>query len=146
MKKTTFITAILLLLVSLTACGSKNRHPNVFLIPEDYNGWVQIIYNQKGFENIKNLEGKNIYQIPESGILKTSTEDAEYGVASDEYYFLSEQGERKKIDTDKMIHGHNLGSGESGNKELPTVQSFFVGTQDELKNTPNPGYPEDQLN
>lgn len=100
-------------------------------------GWVQIIYNQEGLNAIEKDNGKNIFTIPESGVLKTSTSDAEYGAASDEFYYYDEQIKQQKLDVEKMIHGQNIGKGESadstGKTIEPTVQSFFVGTETELQ-------------
>ncbi|WP_425355108.1 DUF6843 domain-containing protein [Paenibacillus silagei] len=39
-------------------------------MPNNYVGWVQIIYNQEGFTAIKQANGRNIFTIPESGVLK----------------------------------------------------------------------------
>ncbi|MFC6652156.1 DUF6843 domain-containing protein [Paenibacillus rhizoplanae] len=138
-----FIPLILLALI-LVACSSNKSNLNTYLIPENYVGWVQIIYNQEGFDPIKQVNGKNIYTIPESGILKTST-PVEYGVSFDEFYYYDGQNRQQKIDVDQMIHGHHIGDGESVNSsgkiEGPTVQEFFVGTETELQNTPDPEYP-----
>ncbi|NQX49804.1 hypothetical protein HQN87_31375 [Paenibacillus tritici] len=100
-------------LLILVACSSNKSNLNTYLIPENYVGWVQIIYNQEGFDPIKQVNGKKNTQ--------------------------------QKIDVDQMIHGHHIGDGESVNSsgkiEGPTVQEFFVGTETELQNTPDPEYP-----
>ncbi|KWX74379.1 hypothetical protein AMQ84_20485 [Paenibacillus riograndensis] len=147
MRKALLILIPLLLI--LGSCSSNKRNPNLYLIPKNFVGWVQIIYNQEGFAEVKKTNGKNIYTIPESGILKTSTPDAEYGVASDEFYYYDEQNKQQKLNVDKMIHGQNIGKGESadssGKTNGPAVQSFFVGTENDLQNMPYPGYPDDLL-
>ncbi|ETT79751.1 hypothetical protein C173_01292 [Paenibacillus sp. FSL R7-277] len=143
MKKTLLLLIPLILI--LASCSSNKSNLNTYLIPKNYVGWVQIIYNQEGFTAIKQANGRNIFTIPESGVLKTSTPDVEYGISFEEFYYYDEQNKQQKLDVDQMIHGHTIGDGESvtssGTIEGPTVQSFFVGTEAELKNTPDPGYP-----
>ncbi|MEK3879844.1 DUF6843 domain-containing protein [Paenibacillus sp. FSL M7-0420] len=143
MKK--LLLLLLPLLLLFVSCSSNKRTPNTYLIPKNYVGWVQIIYNQEGFNAIEKVNGRNIFTIPESGVLKTSTPSAEYGVAIDVFYYYDEQNTQEKIDVDQMIHAHTIGDGESVNSsgkiKGPTVQSFFVGTEAELKNTPDPDYP-----
>lgn len=147
MKKA--ILLLIPLLLVLVSCSSNKRSPNTYLIPQNYVGWVQIIYNQEGLNAIEKDNGRNIFTIPESGVLKTSTPDAEYGVASDEFYYYDEQNKQHKLDVEKMIHGQNIGKGESvdsnGKNNSPTVQGFFVGTETELQNTPYPGYPDELM-
>ncbi|MEK3876483.1 DUF6843 domain-containing protein [Paenibacillus sp. FSL M7-0420] len=147
MKKLLLLFVPLVLL--LASCNSNKSKLNTYLIPNNYVGWVQIIYNQEGFNAIKQDHGRNIFTIPESGVLKTSTPDVEYGISFEEFYYYDEQNKQQKLDVDQMIHGHTIGDGESvsssGTIEGPTVQSFFVGTEAELKNTPNPDYPVETL-
>ncbi|MBP2112054.1 DUF6843 domain-containing protein [Paenibacillus silagei] len=143
MKKTLLLLIPLILI--LASCSSNKSNLNTYLIPKNYVGWVQIIYDQEEFNAIEQDHGRNIFTIPESGVLKTSTPDVEYGISFEEFYYYDEQNKQQKLDVDQMIHGHTIGDGESvtssGKIEGPTVQSFFVGTEAELKNTPDPGYP-----
>ena len=145
MKKTLFLLIPLLLVLVLVFCSTTKRNPNIYLIPNNYVGWVQIIYNQEGFDAIEKNNGKNIFTIPESGILKTSTPDVEYGISFEEFYYYDEQNKQQKLDVDQMIHAHTIGDGESvsssGKIVGPTVQSFFVGTEAALQNIPDPRYP-----
>jgi hypothetical protein len=43
MKKIISIFFIISLL--FTGCSGKGRSPDVFLIPKDFKGWIQIVYN-----------------------------------------------------------------------------------------------------
>ncbi|MEK4043937.1 hypothetical protein NSU18_09755 [Paenibacillus sp. FSL H8-0048] len=113
MRKTLFLLIPLLLLLVLEFSSTNKRNPNIYLIRNNYVGWVQIIYNQEGFNAIEKDNGKYIFTIPESGVLKTSTPDVEYGESVS----------------------------NSGKIEGPTVQRFFVGTEAELQNHTAPDYP-----
>lgn len=129
MRKTLLLLIPLLLLLVLLFCSTNKRNPNIYLIPKNYVGWVQIIYDQEEFNAIKQDNGRNIFTIPESGVLKTSTPDVEYGMSFEEFYYYDEQNKQQKLDVDQMIHGHTIGDGESvsssGKIEGPTVQSFL---------------------
>ncbi|MEK4854613.1 hypothetical protein NST04_32570 [Paenibacillus sp. FSL H7-0756] len=62
MKKTLFLLIPLLLLVLLASCSSNKRNPNIYLIPNNYVGWVQIIYNQEGFKEFYYYDEQNKQQ------------------------------------------------------------------------------------
>ncbi|MEK4517315.1 hypothetical protein NSS64_18665 [Paenibacillus sp. FSL H8-0122] len=111
MKKLLLLFVPLVLL--LASCNSNKSNLNTYLIPNNYVGCVQIIYNQEGFNAIKQDHGRNIFTIPESGVLKTSAPDVEYGISFEEFYYYDEQNKQQKLDVDQMIHGHTIGDGES---------------------------------
>ncbi|WP_420800471.1 DUF6843 domain-containing protein [Paenibacillus piscarius] len=70
--KKTLLLLLLSLLLILVFWSPNRRHTNTYFIPKNYVGWVQIIYNQEGFNAIEVEQGRNIIKIPESGVLKTS--------------------------------------------------------------------------
>ena len=70
--------AFLLTIVFILQCSCQNRESEIFILPENYNGYVLVIFNQKDGEEPKYFEGKRLYIIPDNGILKTQFE-AEYG-------------------------------------------------------------------
>jgi hypothetical protein len=141
MKKIFIVLLIFSALIS--GCFTKERVPSVFLIPEGFKGWIQIIYNQKDYKPIPKKDGKLLYKIDKSGILKTSTKDMEYGWASDEFYFVNQAGNKRNIERSQMIHGESNGNKDNNGIQYPTVQQFFVGTQDEFNQSPIINYPMD---
>ena len=67
----------------------------VFILPKGFNGAVIIVFNQKdGIDDIKE-DGKFIYRIPSSGILKIKKELAP--IYKDWYYFEDAQGKRTEF-------------------------------------------------
>lgn len=115
MKKT-FFQLILLLLLLLASCSSNKRNPNIYLIPNNYVGWVQIIYNQEGFKEFYYYDEQNKQQ-------KLDVDQMIHGHTI---------GVGESVSSSSKIEG-------------PTVVSFFVGTEAALKNTPDPDYPVETL-
>ncbi|MBN6188692.1 hypothetical protein JQN58_17705 [Aneurinibacillus sp. BA2021] len=114
------------------------RDPSIFLIPQGYVGEVVIKYNDLSSPPLPK-EGKYIvYKIPKNGVLKTSTEKPQYGIAEDAFYYVDEKGNRiKKLDPVKEIHGYSTGSKEvikeDGTKIVyPIHENFLVGTEAQL--------------
>ncbi|MGG4048757.1 MULTISPECIES: DUF6843 domain-containing protein [Paenibacillus] len=145
MKKLLFVAALLTITMTANACSI--RTPNVILIPEGYVGWVQIIYSQPDGEKFEKRGGKNIIHISNNGIYEASALEPEYGTATDEYYYVDDNGNRKKIDMEELIHNHTIGEGSfhdnNSSKLYPKVEKFFVGTEEEAKKVPVPEYPGD---
>ncbi|WP_342477390.1 hypothetical protein NYE24_30535 [Paenibacillus sp. FSL H7-0350] len=111
MKKTLLLLIPLLLLV-LAFCSTYKRNPNIYLIPNNYVGWVQIIYNQEGFKEFYYYDEQNKQQ-------KLDTD--------------------QMIHRHTIGNGESVSN--SGKIEGPMVQRFFVGTEAELQNHPAPDYP-----
>src|SRR5690606_12413461 len=69
----------------------------VFILPHNFKGIVVIAYGQKdGIEDVIE-EGKLIYKIPPSGVLKLRREEVTTRSKS-WYYFVDDQGKRTTID------------------------------------------------
>lgn len=70
--------------------------PEVFLIPDNYRGRVNIIYKKGcGIELKKNDEGL-VYKIPNDGILILSNEQ-KFGFIEHNYYLVDENGNRTEL-------------------------------------------------
>jgi hypothetical protein len=127
----------------------------VFLIPKDYRGTVNIIYGQKCGVKL-NVENDTLtYNIPKDGILIISNE-YKSGYIDHAYYFVDKQGNKKLIDkmdvrdfneeytTEKNQHEpsrNKLGifgwgtivSFENSKNESRTFQEFHVSTYEDLE-------------
>ncbi|WP_166240896.1 DUF6843 domain-containing protein [Paenibacillus turpanensis] len=141
------LSLVLMAVFVASGCTRDVREPSMFLIPEGYTGWIQIIYNQ---EDAKPLvkEGSFIrYDIPEDGILRTSTKQLQFGSAIDYYVYVDGEGRRKPIPF-ALIQGNHNGKMESYQKPPvrmlggPIVQRFFIGTDEELEQVGPPPLPE----
>jgi hypothetical protein len=89
---------------------SQLQEPQVWvtLIPENYTGAVYIIFNQQDGAEPEVENGKYIYRIPGSGILKTKAKFDNH-VHLKEFYYISDKGERRKLDYLYPTGGPHLG-------------------------------------
>ncbi|WP_046215922.1 DUF6843 domain-containing protein [Paenibacillus wulumuqiensis] len=137
----------LITIIILTMIFTNSRRASVYLIPENYRGWVQIIYNQQSYPPIDTSLTKATFSIGSYGVLRTSTPEVSEGIAEDQYYWVDAQGERTPIDTQKLIHGKSVrSSGTDGTEQdsETVAEEFFVGTEEVYKQTPAPSL-EDHL-
>jgi hypothetical protein len=109
--------------------GINKQKSHIYVMPSGYMGWVQVIYNQKDSPAFPK-EGKAfLHNIPQDGVLQTSSPATSGGMT---FYYVDEQGERNEIGSN-MIHGQSIGTKEIKLSDGTTVQanvnSFFVGTE-----------------
>ncbi len=139
-KKKAFAVGLLALLLIIAAFytlqrSERTRHPNKFLIPAGYTGWVIIEHGVKGAPLTK-LEGNYlVYRFPANGRIKTST-PIEYGVAADKaYYVLPDHLVRipdawpaKHTASDVLVW--DLGTeGAAPEDGIPLIEFTFIGTE-----------------
>ncbi|QDH20382.1 DUF6843 domain-containing protein [Saccharibacillus brassicae] len=144
MKKIAIIWIGLLLV--LTVGCSERRPASVYLIPEGYEGWVLIDFDQAGAPEIPLEDGKGIFKIGSDGTLDTSTPEPARGKAEDEYYWVDGQGNRSAIeDITEVIQDPSIGTRSNGKgaegHPLPgkkLVEQFFVGSLERMEHYPNP--------
>ncbi|SEP92344.1 DUF6843 domain-containing protein [Flavobacterium urocaniciphilum] len=99
-----------------------------FLIPKNYNGKVQIIYNSNCWSKIEYKNGIRIYRIPKNGILFTSSEDQQ-GIINQKYFFVDEKNNKKEI-TQFDVRDFNEEWTTEKNQNEPSRDSigiFFAG-------------------
>lgn len=111
----------------------------VYIIPQNFKGIVVIAYDQKdGIEDIIE-DGKLIYRIPHSGVLKLKRQEATT-LSKSWYYFENEQGKRTvlyycsppcedmKNNPDKFFaYGKSNGGYENEGEQID-MTTFLVGT------------------
>lgn len=127
----------------------------VFLIPEDYRGTVNIVYGQKCGLKISIENDTMIYKIPQDGILIIKNE-FESGYIDHTYYLVDKKGNKKLIDkmdvrdfneeytTEKnpnepprnklgIFDWGTTGSFENSKNESRNFQEFHVSTYEDLE-------------
>lgn len=120
---------------------SDRTNPRDILIPEGYRGKIYIIFEQPCGVEISEENGREIYKIPESGVLICKNKE-EKGITDYNYFFISDSGERRAIPynyTDSenrntvIIQG--AGNGTVSGTDVPqhTYESFIVTSIDSLK-------------
>ncbi|QHW29373.1 hypothetical protein GZH47_00035 [Paenibacillus rhizovicinus] len=72
---------------------------DIYLIPEGFEGDIQVNYNVQGAPALEK-EGKyDVIPIGIDGTYNTSNPDMEYGLVTDQYFYVSHEGKRTPIDT-----------------------------------------------
>jgi len=89
------LTFFLLIFTTLTSCGHKVRE--TFLIPEGFEGRINVIFNQLEGDAVKIVNERRIYNIPNDGILVTSSK-IETGWLDQEYFYVDRLGNKTRID------------------------------------------------
>lgn len=144
----TLLTAwIALSLAGMAPAVPMVRHPNRFLLPDGYVGWVDILYDQHDGPALPPIDGKRVLTIPATGLLKTVS-SAEEGWGSDEYFYLSPDGRSRSLPQAAMGKGGMIwDEGFSGNHarhSLARRESFFVGTEAQYRSNKQP-HPSERL-
>ncbi|MGG4034928.1 hypothetical protein ABEV74_14650 [Paenibacillus cisolokensis] len=127
------VVVVAAIAIGFGLAGSNKQKSHIYVMPDGYIGWVQIIYNQKDSPELPK-EGKAfLHNIPKDGVLRTSSPATSGGMT---FYYADEQGKRTEISSD-MIQGQSIGTKEikrsDGTMEEAQVNSFFVGTEQQYK-------------
>ncbi len=113
---------------------------DIFIIPADFKGTIAVIYGQENSTEKEYEDGKRLYRIPQDGILKTQFklkgETANFG----EYYYLTDNGQRVRIEsipydnpfpdsTKIYVHNWQLGSASDSEGNKFKYQKATIGTK-----------------
>ena len=93
MKNIKHLSIFLSLFLFINCSKTENT---LTLIPDGYTGTIRILFDQENGTEIKYEGEKRVYEIPESGILKTKF-SPQFGYHFPEYYYVSKNGNRTKI-------------------------------------------------
>jgi len=93
----------------------------IYLIPEDFEGPVIIMFDETEGQPIKYEEKKRVYQIPDNGVLRTQFKDQDNYVHM-EFYYLSESGNRTLLED---VEIQLLNEAEKETKD-PKVYRYLV--------------------
>ncbi|MBK9730301.1 MAG: hypothetical protein IPO83_03265 [Chitinophagaceae bacterium] len=83
-------------ILSLIQCKGQPPEKSIVLLQEGFTGPVAIIFNQKDGLEPSIEDGKKVYEIPKSGILRTVIE-TNLRTNGNEYYYVNKNGERTLI-------------------------------------------------
>jgi hypothetical protein len=110
------------------------RRSSRFLMPDGYVGWVRVEFQSSGAPPAPVENGEYVFQIPPSGLLKTSSSE-QYGWAKDRYFYDSKNSARRLPDSGRehsLIWGKINGQ-ESTSQGSKTYEEFFVGTEQQFR-------------
>jgi len=129
-------------MLALAACKNDEAgEPSLYLIPKDYTGWVNIKYDKERGDKTTR-EGKYVvFKINKDGNCLTKSLLTHKGWATNQYYYVDDNGKRTKLHPGKRIHGATEGN---QNKNY-TEEHFFVGSAKEFSKSEDYRRTEKQL-
>jgi hypothetical protein len=81
-----FVLVSLLLQVSLTGCNREHPH-YVFVLPDEYVGWIQVVFDSPDAPSVEPDHGKFVLRIDETGVFKTRSLKYIFAGAHDEFFY-----------------------------------------------------------
>ena len=121
-------------LLALTSCQTETRRPIRYLIPQGYVGWVRIEFGIPHASALPVEDDSYLIRFTSEGYIQTSS-PIEYGAASDDYYYYSENGREPLPSTGwgkgGMIWGRSNGL-RVGAEDRP-YEHLFIGTEEQFK-------------
>ena len=127
------------LVALLSGCGV--RRGDTILIPAEFEGWVQIHYRVSGAPELQLRGGTNLIEVPNSGIVKTSSSRSP-GYGQDHYFSTDSLGGRVEIPSDGSSKSGRSVSGFLYFSSPAQVTIFFVGEPNRMSLYQQPT-PED---
>ena len=160
-KKAFAVALIVLTLITGVVCGlrsaERTRHPNKFLIPSGYTGWVVIEHGVKGLPPTKREGDYLVYRFPPNGRVKTSsplelgieqgnTQDKAYYVAYNSLTPIPDAWPAKHTASDVLFWYWGTG-GAIPEDGIPLIEADFIGTESQhtqAERGPGPNSEEEQ--
>ncbi|HEY1685793.1 MAG TPA: hypothetical protein VGG19_13590 [Tepidisphaeraceae bacterium] len=97
--------------------------------PSGFQGWSIIVWGVPDYPLLPKVSGKIIERFPADGIIITSS-TAQYGVASEEYYYIDANGQKLPL---RPIVGFGTdGSIVDGNRRMDFRQ-LFIGPRSSMR-------------
>jgi len=124
MRNQFFKYSLFFLLISIGLFFSLNKstEKDLYVLPNNYSGWICVFYNSKNKTPIKKIKDNySLFNIPENGILYTSSIDKDSISSHKEFFF------RQK---NKIIPAKNLkyGGGFYYQNNTENVSLFWVSS------------------
>lgn len=127
----------------LTSCNT-NGEQEIIVVPKNYKGYIIIVFNQEDGVPAKYEGKKRVYEIPQSGVLRTQFKVNDGGREFAEYYYdkiapenkLPSFVEIKKVPTDTVVGfmGAN-GTVKKSSKSEERLEfcEFYIGTKADIE-------------
>ena len=120
------------------------RHASRYVLPDGYVGWVVIHYDHPGAPPIELKDKELVFDIPETGVLYTQSQQ-ESGEERDHYVYRLPEGRFREFPNTGWGKGGMVWDEGSGTMEVPgapddQTERFFIGTErqeKEMQSLPN---------
>jgi hypothetical protein len=132
------VAAVILILAPFILRWTIFREPQVFLIPQNYQGPVLIVYDQPNGQPPKYEGRARVYDVPSNGILLTQFSKTKLVYHLD-FYYVDEQGNRTPItfpessQCDKSLPEDAIIVCPVGFHVGPTLDGFLIGRVSDLE-------------
>ena len=112
-----------------------------FFIPEGYVGWLRVEYDVECFPPIPVEDGVKIFRFSDANVVETSSPMPEDAAERQYFYYAADGSERDLAANYRSGNGMiwQERPGSRGGKMSMFI--FFVGTQEQSKTRPLPGFP-----
>ncbi|WP_349409757.1 DUF6843 domain-containing protein [Pseudalkalibacillus sp. SCS-8] len=114
-------------------------------IPEGYEGWTYVFYDVEDYPALTKEGDYRVIKYNSEGVAWTSSSYEGSSVDDNEFYYISESGDKRIIPMDH-VHFGNLSSfsymdtDESRVIHYDAIDLIFIGTEEEFRNSPEPDY------
>jgi hypothetical protein len=124
------ITLAMLLLFSAQAAFARSKPHYVFLLPDGYRGWVQVISQSKDAPPPVVEKGNLLVDLDDNGVFRTTSFHTMYVGAHDEFFYKSRDATGKTVRV--PVPANDYCNGDSGldtcfADSKTTVDCFTVG-------------------
>lgn len=127
-------------LLLLASC--QNREDEIFVLPQDYRGYVIVLFNQENGIEPEYKNSKRIYEIPRAGVLKTQF-PPNYGYADEAQFYFESIDATNRIELTSLrrdlsendIIACCISTGKSyknGSNDVVQYLKFFVGSRSDI--------------
>jgi|SRR5450432_2788441 len=110
---------IIYVITFLAACNYST--PETYLIPNGFQGRVNIIFNKPNTDYTPIENGRRVYRIPGNGILLTRSRYESGGFINHDFYYLNSMGDKTPLKIFKYVYENN------GNTHWVVEDSVVVG-------------------
>jgi uncharacterized protein DUF6843 len=73
-------------LIATIGCRSESPH-YVFVLPDGYVGWIQVIFDSPGSQELVPERGRFVLRVDKSGVVKTSSSEVVFVGSHDEFFY-----------------------------------------------------------
>jgi hypothetical protein len=126
--------------IKLKPAHDRSLHVSKFLIPEGHVGWFRVEYEVQCFPPIPVEDEVRIFRFTDGNVLETSSPMPEVA-AERQYFFYAADGSERDLAADYRAGNGMIWQETSGSRGgKMSMFIFFVGTQEQPKTRPLPGF------